>query len=112
VVLQFDGDTEEPAFGFLDVADRTRTARIPVGDEYEVMRESFFDSFLAVAWGEHDDSDRVLDAATLQIAVHAALDTGETVTPGGELLSEYHADGTAYATLYASDKAAAMNGEY
>lgn len=112
VVLQFDGKTDEPAFGFLDVADRTRTARITIGDQYDEMRESFFDAFVASAYGERNDSERVIDAATLQIAVHAALDVGEPVSPGDQALAEYHADGTAYATVYAEDKPAAINGDY
>lgn len=112
IVLQFDGGTDEPAFGFLDVADRTCTACISPGAGYGEMRESFFDAFVASAYGERDDSDRILDAATLQLAIHAALDAGETVTPGDEILSEYHADGTAYATLYANDKSAAIHGDY
>lgn len=111
-VLQFDGETTDPAFGFLDVADRTQTARIPVGDEYDAMRKSFFDAFLAAADGERDDSDRVLDAATLQLAVHAALDTEEVVTPDDQALQEYHADGAAYAAAYATDKLTAIRGDW
>lgn len=111
-VLQFDGETDEPAFGFLDVADRTRTSRITIGDRYGEMRESFFDAFVAASSGERDDTDRVLDGATLQLAVHAALDAGEAVTPDDPVLREYHADGTAYATVYANDKPAAINGNW
>lgn len=111
-VLQFDGETDEPAFGFLDVADRTCTAHITTGDGYGEMRRLFLDAFVASVYGERDDSDRILDAATLQLAIHAALDAGETVTPDDETLSEYHADGTAYATLYANDKLAAIHGDY
>jgi len=111
-LLQFDGETEDPAFGFLDVADETRTAHAPVGDRYGAMRESFFDAFVASARGERDDGDRVLDAATLQLAVHAALDAGEPVTPGSDALASYHADGAAYATAYATDKPAAISGDW
>ena len=111
-VLQFDGEREEPAFGFLDVADRTRTARVAVGEGYGAMRESFFDAFVAAARGDRDDAARVLDAATLQLAVHAALDAGEAVEPGDATLRSYHADGAAYAEAYATDKPAAIDGSW
>jgi len=111
-VLQFDGETDEPAFGFLDVADHTRTARIAIGDGYEAMRESFFEAFLAAASGERTYQDRILDAATLQLAVHAALDAGETITPGAQTLREYNADGEAYASVYANDQPAAITDDY
>ena len=111
-LFQFDGETEDPAFGFLDVADRTRTAHVGMGDRYGAMRESFFDAFVAAARGERDDGDRVLDAARLQLAVHAALESGETVTPDSETLAAYHADGAAYATAYAADKPAAISGDW
>ncbi|WP_157972475.1 Gfo/Idh/MocA family protein [Saliphagus sp. LR7] len=110
--IRFDGNTDQPAFGFLDVADRTRTARITVGDGYEAMREAFFEAFLSVVRGERDDTDRILDAATLQLAIHAAIEADESVTPGDEALRAYHADGAAYANAYATDRSAAVRGDW
>ncbi|WP_435320871.1 Gfo/Idh/MocA family oxidoreductase [Haloarchaeobius sp. TZWSO28] len=111
-LLQFDGNTESPAFGFLDVADVTRTARVSVGDRYDEMRASFFDAFVATVRGERDDTGRVLDAARLQLAIHAALETGATVTRGDDKLDAYHADGTSYARAYATDTTAAVRGNW
>ena len=110
--LRFDGSTDDPAFGFLDIADRTGTARVAVGEGYEAMRESFFDAFVSAVRGERDVTDRVLDAATLQLAVHAALDAGTTVTPRDATLRAYRADGAAYAAVYATDKPAAIRGDW
>lgn len=111
-LVQFDGNTEDPAFGFLDVAGVTRTGRVAVGDGYGAMRASFFDAFVATVRGERDDTDRVLDAARLQLAVHAALVADTPVTPGDDTLEAYHADGAAYARAYASDTTAAVRGDW
>lgn len=100
--LQLDGPDDDAAFGILDVRDRTRTARIGVdADEYDRMYDRFIDAFLETIRGERDDNARLLDAASLLLAVGTALETGEAVTPTTGVLEEFHVDGEEFLDDYA-----------
>jgi hypothetical protein len=100
--LRLDGPQENSAFAFLDVGDKTRTRRVD-GDanSHEKMYGQFLDAFLDSARGGRDDSRRVLDGARLLLAVHAAVDNGDLVTPDSDGLREFHADGGAFLADYA-----------
>lgn len=99
--LRFDGPTNPSAFGFLDVGDTIRTARIN-GDETELERmyDPFLDSVLETARSERDDADWLFDAATLLLGVQAALEHGTTVEPGSPELAAVREDGAAFAEGY------------
>ncbi|WP_114578741.1 Gfo/Idh/MocA family oxidoreductase [Saliphagus sp. LR7] len=99
--LRFDGPTNPSAFGFLDVGETIRTARIN-GDETELERmyDPFIDTFLATARGERDDADWLFDAATLLLGVQAALENGVVVEPGSPELAAVDRDGAAFVEGY------------
>lgn len=87
--LRFDGATDEPSFGALDVADRTRTAAVGSGEgALREMYEPYLEAFLEVVDGTRTaPTSDVLDAARLLLAVEAALDEDRTVTPGDDALA-------------------------
>ena len=100
--LQLDGPSDDGAFGILDVRDRTRTARIGNdSEEYERMYGRFIDAFVEAIRGERDGSARLLDGASLLLAVQTALETGEPVTPTHGKLGELHVDGEEFLADYA-----------
>ncbi|MFU8868944.1 Gfo/Idh/MocA family protein [Natronococcus sp.] len=85
--LRFDGPDGDGTFGFLTVGDRTRTVEIgSSSDELERMYEPFLEAFLATVCGERDDRNRLTDAGTLLVAVQAALETGDPITPDADAL--------------------------
>lgn len=98
---RLDGPTENAAFGVLDVADRTRARQVS-GDEraLSVMYDRFIDGFLAVARGERDDDERLIDGARLLLAVRAALESNGRITPTSRALCEVSADGDAFLADY------------
>lgn len=99
--LRFDGSTDDSAFGVLDVADRTRTVRIPATkDALAEMYDPFIDAFLETVTGGRDDTRRVLDAATLSLATEAALTRDEKVTPDSDALSAVEQDGEGFLASY------------
>jgi len=99
-VLRLAEPPEGAAFGFLDVADRTRTARLPAGEEREAMYGRFLDAFLDRVRTGQSDRERLLDGARLLIAVHAALDADAPVAPGDDRLAATHVDGSAFEDAY------------
>lgn len=65
--------------------------------------ESYVGAFLdAVRNGDEGPNERVLDAGRLLLAVHAALDSGQVVTPDSDDLDEFHADGRGFLDEYRS----------
>lgn len=99
--LQFDGPTEDAAFGFLDVASRTRSVTVgSTTDALDAMYRPFLEAFLEVARGERDDRERLVDAATLLLGAQAALESGERVAAGSEALEEVAMDGAAFTETY------------
>ena len=100
--LQLDGPDDDAAFGILDVRDRTRTARIGADpDEYRQMYARFIDAFVETLRGERDDSNRIIEGATLLLAVQSALDADEPVTPTHDTLSTVFVDGEEFLADYA-----------
>ena len=72
-------------------------------ESLQAVYESYVGDFLDVVRGECDGTTaRVLDAGRLLLAVHAALDSGQVVTPGSEELGEFHADGGVFLETYRS----------
>lgn len=88
--LRFDGPTDEPVFGALDVSDRTRA--VAVDGSPATLREMYapyLDAFLSVIHGASaPPTDTVLDAATLLLAVQVALGETRPVTPDDEGLDD------------------------
>jgi len=99
--LRFDGATDPGAFGILDVADRTRTVELPATEEaLAAMYDPFVDAFVETAVGDRDDTDRVLDAARLTLAVEAALARGHPVTPDSDAVAAVARDGETFLADY------------
>lgn len=100
--LRLDGPQDDPAFGFLDVGDRTRTTRIGNdGSSYTEMYGRYLDAFLETVRGDRDDSGLIVDGARLLLAVNAALETGDVVGRESDALEAFHADGEAFLSEYA-----------
>lgn len=99
--LRFDGPTEDAAFGLLDVGRTIRTAYID-GSEHELgrMYEPFIDAFVETIRRDRDESDRLLDAATLLLGVQAALETDRVIKPDSATLYDVDKDGTAFTDVY------------
>lgn len=81
--LRFDGTTEEPAFGVLDVADSTQVTRLDISPTtLEEMYKPYLRRFLGIVRGDTGSPrDSVLNAARLLLAAEAALDLGRSITP-------------------------------
>lgn len=100
--IRFDGSQEDSAYAILDVSDQTRTIRIDGNaDAHEKMYDRFIDAFLEVVRGDRDESDRLVDGARLLLAIHAAFESDQVVTPESEKLRNFHADGEAFLADYA-----------
>ncbi|MFP9190119.1 Gfo/Idh/MocA family oxidoreductase [Natronosalvus vescus] len=89
-------------FTFFSVGDQT-TVR-DVGNSERDMAEMYYgylDAFVEVVTGERESqSDRILDAATLLLAVNAALEEGQPITPECRNLAAYRANGRAFLEEY------------
>jgi hypothetical protein len=102
VTLQLEGPNENPAFGILDVHERTRTARIGSGaDEYQQMYGDFLDAFLDSVRGERHAKTRILNSASLLLAVQTALRTNQVITPTHAQLEEMHVESEEFLADYA-----------
>lgn len=99
--LRFDGSGDDASFGVLSVGDRTRTAHVE-GTEEELHRmyDPFIDAFVDVVEGRRDDRDRLVDGASLLLAVDAALESGNPVTPGSDAVAAVAKDGAAFLADY------------
>ena len=79
--LQLDGPDDDATFGILDVHDHVRSACIGVEhEEYQRMYARFVEGFIETLRGERDDSARLLNGASLLLAVKSTLDGNEQVT--------------------------------
>ena len=105
--VRLDGRSpaENGGFGFLSVGDRTASALVG-GDaaSRERMYDRFLDAFVRAARTGTHDARPILDAASLLLAVHAALDEGRPITPDSPELREYRADGSEFAEEYARSR--------
>jgi predicted dehydrogenase len=100
--LRLDGPSDDGAFGILDVGDRTR-ARLVDGDAdaHQRMYASLLDGFLEAVREGESERDRLVDGASLLLAVHAVVENGYEVTPGDEALRQVHVDGSSFLADYA-----------
>lgn len=99
--LRLDGPSEHGAFGLLDICERTRTALIDSGPEEQTeMYGAYLRAFRDVVTGERDESDRILNGATLLLAVHTALELNESIVPTSGALSDAHVDGSSFLQTY------------
>ncbi len=100
-VVRFDGPHKDGTFGVLDVADQTRAVEIP-GTEAALkkMYEQYIDAFLDTAHRERDDTDTLVDASRLALAIEAALKQNTTVTPDSNSLDEVRLNGEAFLDDY------------
>lgn len=86
--LRFDGPEESPAFGVLDVADRTRAVEVGADrDSLREMYEGYLARFLRAVDDGTGDAATVLDAARLLLAVEVALADRTAVEPGDDALA-------------------------
>jgi hypothetical protein len=99
--LRLDGPSEHGAFGLLDICERTRTALIDSGpEEQKEMYSDYLAAFRDVVTGNRDESDRILNAASLLLAVHTALEVNESITPTSKTLYDTHVDGNTFLETY------------
>ncbi|MFC6734131.1 hypothetical protein [Haladaptatus sp. GCM10025893] len=99
--LRFDGSPDDGMFSVLDVGETTNAVAIESNrDSLAAMYHPFIESFLDVVAGERDDTDRLLDAATLQLAVEATIDTGDAITPESEALAAISVDSAPFLADY------------
>ena len=99
---RLDDPSDHEQFTFFSVGDQT-TVR-DVGNSERDMSEmyrGYLDAFVEVVDGTRDaQGHRVLDAATLLLAVNAALEAGQPITPECRNLAAYQANGRAFLEEY------------
>lgn len=99
--LRLDGSDEHGAFGLLDICERTRTVLINSGpEEREEMYDTYLTAFRDVVTGDRDESDRILNAASLLLAVYTALEANKSITPTSQTLHNTHVGGTDFLKTY------------
>jgi len=99
--LHFNGPTENPSFGFLDVADRTRTVRIRASqDDSSAMYRPSIAKFLDAVRDVCDETDRLINSALLSLAVELAIENRESITPDKLVSMGIDRDGCAFVTDY------------
>lgn len=99
--LRFDGASDNGVFGVLDIAERTRAVEIPGNsNSFEELYEPYIAAFLETVRGERDECDRLLDSATLALAVEGAITENCAVTPDAATLRRASPDGSAFVEGY------------
>lgn len=99
--LRFDGSEEDGAFSILDISDTTKAVQIDSGqDTLTAMYHPFIGAFRETAHRKRDDTTRLLDAGTLLLAVEAAVETDQPITPNCDAMNTVHADGEAFLADY------------
>jgi predicted dehydrogenase len=101
--IDFDGPEKNVGYGLLSVSDEgIETAAIENESvDHEKIDRKYVGAFVDVVRGDQPAPGRIIDAASLLIATDLAMDTGETVRPGDDLLASHHVDGTDFARKYA-----------
>lgn len=85
--LRFDGSSEHSTFSVLDVGETTTVVEIESNEpDLSEMYEPYLQCFREVATGTADHTNRVLDSASLQLAVETAIEREQEVTPSSETL--------------------------
>lgn len=100
--LRFDGSTDQAVFAALDVGDRTRTVSVDASeDALRAMYRPYLEAFLEGVHGAGDaDTDTLLDAGRLLLAVEATLSHGRRVVPGEAVLEEITVPSTSFLADY------------
>jgi hypothetical protein len=99
--LRFDGSPEDGTFSVLDVGEKTNSVSIEGNqDALTEMYIPFMESFRAVIDGERDDTTRLLDSATLLLAVELAIEIEAEVTPDSEHLATVSVDSSDFLSEY------------
>lgn len=101
VTVRLDSPGNEEQFTFLTLGNSASTAEVGSSRaDLEDMYDGYIETFLEVATGQRRSDTRVLNAATLLLAVHAALEHGNPVTPRCRLLSEQAIEGRVFLDDY------------
>lgn len=101
--IRLEGPIGDSAFAVLDVGDATRAAPLEMREgKRDAMYGRFMDAWLEVVRGERDEADRLLDSAHLQLAIQAALATGDRIEPADPAIHDVHEDGAAFLEAYRS----------
>ncbi len=99
--IRLDGPESDPAFAVMSIGDRTEAVTIPsTEDELERMYRPFLSRFLEVVAGQHDARPRLVDGATLLLAVQAVLDHDKQINPDSPALRDVDMDGAAFLESY------------
>lgn len=99
--LRFDGSADGGKFSILDVADSTESVEIQTDhDTLSQMYRPYLESFAELVRGRRDDTTRVLDSASLLLAVEAAIKHERQITAGGDGLEDVEVDGGAFLSEY------------
>ena len=102
VTLRLDSPGNEEQFTFLTLGNSASTAEVgSTRADLDDMYGTYIDTFLQVATGRRNSDSSVLTAATLLLAVHAALEHGNPITPGCQLLSDQVIEGRVFLDDYA-----------
>ncbi|SEP02749.1 Oxidoreductase family, NAD-binding Rossmann fold [Halogranum amylolyticum] len=101
-MIRCDGRADDGTFAVLDVTDDgTHAIEIKSGESnFANLYRPYLESFIEVIRGERDDTETLLDAASLGLAVEAALDTDEQVEPDDELLTNVRMDSESFVDSY------------
>jgi hypothetical protein len=86
--LRFDGSPRGSTFSVLDVGGTTTAVEIEsTGPGLSEMYGPFIQCFRDVVIGDSDHTDRVLDSASLQLAIETAIEHDQGVTPASDTLA-------------------------
>lgn len=99
--VRLDGADDSKRFVFLRIGNRPHV--VEVGNtEREVadMYAAYLDRFIEVIEEGIDERQRILDAASLLIAVDAVLAYDEEITPESSLLTDHSVDGETFIREY------------
>ncbi|WP_224271015.1 Gfo/Idh/MocA family protein [Haloprofundus salinisoli] len=98
--LRLDGPKHEETFIVLDTEGAQTTLVGSTKADLESMYQRYVDTFLESVKGTHDASHRVLNSASLLLAVHAALEHSRPITPQSTVLDDHHVNGDAFLSEY------------
>lgn len=86
--LRFDGSARDSTFSVLDIGETTTTVEIETDEpKLSEMYKPYLQCFRDVAIGNTDHTTRVLDSASLQLAVETAIEQRQEVTPSSDSLA-------------------------
>lgn len=103
--IRLDGSPETREFGILNVSDETFSTNVITDPEKrERMYAGYLRRFFDIARGDGTDRDRVLDGASLLLAVHAAFEKDRPITPTCRTLHEYEVPSDSFVTEYAANR--------